>query len=307
VPVEGYNYQELEECMEKRAKTVVITGASSGIGYQAALDFARSGAMVIGVGRDSQRCEAAGQRIQADTPNANVTFLVADLAHQNQIRELGARISQLLDKRIDGKLDVLVNNAGLYMQKRVITGDGVETTFAVNHLAPMLLSYLLLPHLEGTENSRIITVSSNSHYSTWFNPVVEARPNYYFGFWAYKISKLGNVLFSREFNRVWKGRNPKAFAVDPGLVNTDIGLKGTGGLVQAVWRGRQAKGMLAEVPSRTILHLANTDGLDAQRDVYWRDCKPKQPSKAAFNVSLAERLWVESCRLCGIPTDWNPG
>lgn len=293
--------------MEKREKVVVVTGASSGIGYQAALDFARSGVMVVGVGRDAQRCEAARLRILTETPNANVTFLVADLAHQDQIRDLGARISRLLDERTSGKLDVLVNNAGLYMQKRVITEDGVETTFAVNHLAPMLLTYLLLPHLEKTENSRVITVSSNSHYSTWFNPVIEKHPTLYFGFWAYKVSKLGNVLFSRQFNRMRQGKTPQAFAVDPGLVNTDIGLKGTGGLVQAVWRGRQAKGMTAEVPSKTILYVANTDGLDAQRDVYWRDCKPKQPSKVAFNVSLAERLWVESCRLCGIPTDWNPG
>ncbi len=292
--------------MEKRAKMVVVTGASSGIGYQAALDFTRSGAVVIGVGRDAQRCEAARQRILADTPSANVTFLVADLAHQKQIRELGAKISQLLDERTGGQLDVLVNNAGLYMQKRVITGDGAETTFAVNHLAPMLLSYLLLPHLEKTEESRIITVSSNSHYNTWFNPAVEKRPFFYFGFWAYKVSKLGNVLFSREFNQIWKGKNPQAFAVDPGLVNTEIGLKGTGGLVQAVWRGRQAKGMPAEVPSRTILHVANTPGLDATQEVYWRDCKPKKASRAVFNESLGKRLWEESCRLCGIPTDWNP-
>lgn len=291
--------------MEKRAKIVVVTGASSGIGYQAALDFARSRAMVIGVGRDTQRCERAKQRMLEDTSSADVTFLVADLAHQNQICELGAKISQLLDERTNGKLDVLVNNAGLYMQKRVITGDGVETTFAVNHLAPMLLTFLLLPHLEASENSRVITVSSNSHYNTWFNPKIESRPNFYFGFWAYKVSKLGNILFSRQFNRMQRGKNPQAFAVDPGLVNTDIGLKGTGGLVQAVWSGRQAKGMPAEVPSRTILYVANTVGLDAQRDVYWRDCKPKQPGKAALNNNLAERLWVESCRLCGIPTDWN--
>ncbi len=291
--------------MEKKAKIVVVTGASSGIGYQAALDFARSGAMVIGVGRDVQRCEAAKHRILASTPNAHVTFLVADLAHQVQIRELSEKIGLLLDEHAGGNLDVLVNNAGLYMQKCVVTEDGVETTFAVNHLAPMLLSYLLLPCLQKTKDSRVITVSSNSHYNTWFIPAVESRPKVYFGFWAYKVSKLGNILFSRQFNRMWQGNTPQAFAVDPGLVNTDIGLKGTGGLVKAVWRGRQAKGMPAEVPSKTIVYVANTPVLDAQRDVYWRDCKPKQPSKAAVNDKLAERLWVESCRLCGIPTDWN--
>jgi NAD(P)-dependent dehydrogenase (short-subunit alcohol dehydrogenase family) len=291
--------------MEKKAKIVVVTGASSGIGYQAALDFTHTGAQVISVGRDAQRCEAARQRMLSVNPSANITFLVADLAHQNQIRELGVKISQLLDERSGGKLDVLVNNAGLYMQRRIITEDGVETTFAVNHLAPMLLTYLLLPNLEKTEDSRIITVSSNSHYNTWFNPAVESRPSFYFGFWAYKVSKLGNVLFSRQFNRMRQGKNPQAFAVDPGLVNTEIGLKGTGGLVQAVWRGRQTKGKPAEVPARTIVYVATTPDLDARRDVYWRDSQPKQPSRAALNDDLGRRLWDESCRLCHIPSDWN--
>lgn len=291
--------------MDKRAKIVVVTGASSGIGYQAALELAGTGAQVIGVGRDAQRCEAAKQRMLAENPSANIAFLVADLAHQNQIRELGAKISQILDERSGGKLDVLVNNAGLYMQRRIITEDGVETTFAVNHLAPMLLTYLLLPNLEKTEDSRVITVSSNSHYKTWFNPAIEKHPTFYFGFWAYKVSKLGNVLFSKQFNRVWKSKNPQAFAVDPGLVNTDIGLKGTGGLVQAVWRGRQAKGKSAGVPAKTILHVAFAPDLDARRDVYWRDSLPKQPGRAALNEDLGKRLWEESCRLCHIPLDWT--
>jgi len=287
-------------------KVVVVTGASSGIGYQAALDFARAGAQVIGVGRDQQRCNQAKERILALWPDANITFLVADLASQAQVRGLASEIAGILEVDHNGKLDVLVNNAGVYMGKRVLTEEGIETTFAVNHLAPFLLTYLLLPHLAKTDDSRVITISSDSHYNTWFIPRVEEKPFFYFGLWAYKVSKLSNILFTRRFNLMMNGNSPQAFAVDPGLVNTDIGLKGTGGLAQAVWRNRQKIGNSPEKPAKTILYLAETRGLNCVRNVYWHDCAPKQPSAAALNDKLTKRLWEESCSLCKIPSDWTP-
>lgn len=286
-------------------KVVVVTGASSGIGYQAALDFARSGTQVIGVGRDQQRCNQARERILSLCADAKVTFLVADLASQAQVKGLASRVAGILEARHNGRLDVLVNNAGVYMGRRILTGDGIETTFAVNHLAPFLLTYLLLPHLVKTDESRVITVSSGSHYNTWFIPRVEKNPFFYFGLWAYKVSKLSNILFTRQFNLMRKRSRPQAFAVDPGLVNTDIGIKGTGGLAQAVWRNRQKLGTSPEQPAKTILYLAETQGLDCLRDVYWHDCAPKQPSAAALNDKLAKCLWEESCNLFGIPSDWN--
>ena len=287
-------------------KVVLVTGASSGIGYQAGLDFARAGAQVIGVGRDRKRCDQAQECILSLCPDAKITFLVADLASQAQVRGLASQIAGILEASHQGRLDVLVNNAGLYMGKRILTGDGIETTFAVNHLAPFLLTYLLLPNLMKTDDSRVITVSSDSHYNTWFIPRVEKKPFFYFGLWAYTVSKLSNILFTRQFNRMMKGSSTQAFAVDPGLVNTDIGLKGTGGLAQAVWRNRQKIGNSPVRPAKTILYLAETQGLDCVRDVYWHDCAPKKPSAAAHNDKLAKRLWEESCSLCKIPGDWNP-
>jgi retinol dehydrogenase-12 len=289
----------------KQTRSVVITGATSGIGFQTALEFAGDGYTVIGVGRDQARCGEAVKKIALAHPNAKVKYFVANLASQQQIKNLAQQVTEFLKTTSSGELDVLVNNAGVYMEKRKLTEEGIETTFAVNHIAPFLLTYLLLPALALAQSSRVITVSSNSHYSTWFSPAVEKRPRFYFGLWAYKVSKLSNVLFTRQLNRVLNGNNPRAFAVDPGLVNTDIGLKGTDGLARSVWQNRQKLGVSAERPARSILYLANAPGLEKTGECYWYDCKPKKPSKPALNDKLAKRLWVESCRICNIPEDWK--
>jgi len=286
-------------------KVVVVTGATSGIGWQAALDFCKTGAEVIGVGRNLERCTGARERILHARPEAKIAFLTADLSSQAQVRRLAGEILAILDRDHNGQLEVLVNNAGLSTQKRSRTVDGIETTFAVNHLAVMLLTHLLLPALLKTPGSRVITVSSNSHYHTRFNPKKAANPPFYFGLWAYKVSKLSNVLFTQRVNRILGGRTPQAFAVDPGLVATDIGLKDPGILAKWVWRGRQKIGDSPEIPSRTILHVALTEGLDCLKDPYWKNSAPKPASPAAWDWDLIEQTWIESCRLCGIPVDWT--
>lgn len=285
-------------------KFVVVTGATAGIGWQAALDFARAGARVIGAGRSRERCERAGAQILHACPQAKISFLVADLSSQAQVRRLAREILAVVDEENGGRLDVLVNNAGLSSQKRILTEDGIEQTFAVNHLAVVLLTFLLLPALRKSPDSRVLTVSSNSHYTTWFNPVVEKNPPLYFGLWAYKVSKLANVLFTQRFNCMMGGI-PPAMAVDPGLVATDIGLKDPSPMARMIWRGRQKIGDAPEKPVKTLLHLAEAQGLDCLKDPYWRDCAPKQASRAAWNEGLIERTWKESCRLCGIPAEWN--
>jgi retinol dehydrogenase 12 len=284
---------------EANNKAIVVTGATSGIGYQAALDLARAGSMVIGVGRDEQRCREAERLILEQVPAAKVIYLTADLGAQAQVRRMAGEIKETLPTLGFSKLDVLVNNAGLVSDRKVITEDGVELTFAVNHLAPFLLTHLLLPVLDAP-GSRVLTVSSNSHYHTRFNPLTASNPPFFFILWAYKVSKLSNVLFSVEFNRRNQKGFPRAYAIDPGLVNTGIGKKGTSRLVSAVWGSRQSKGESAEVPARTILHLALEIKAGNDSPVYWRDRQPKQPSRAALDEKLACGLWEESCRLCGI-------
>lgn len=286
-------------------KVVVVTGATSGIGWQVALDFCKAGAQVIGVGRSPERCEQARERILHACPQAKIAFLIADLSSQVQVRRLAAEILAILERDHAGRLDVLVNNAGLSTQKRSFTVDGIETTFAVNHLAVMLLTYLLLPALRKTPGSRVLTVSSNSHYKTRFNPKHAANPPIYFGLWAYKVSKLSNVLFTQRFNRMQGGKDPQACAVDPGLVATDIGLKDPGVLAKWVWRGRQKIGDSPEKPSKTILYLASAEGVEPLKDPYWKNCAPKPASPATRDWELIERTWAESCRLCGIPEEWK--
>lgn len=286
-------------------KTVLITGATSGIGYQAALDFARQGACVIGVGRDQERCLQAMESISQAAPGVNVDFLVADLSLQQQVRGLAEQVLELLSSRGKAQLDVLVNNAGLVSDRKVLTADGIELTFAVNHLAPFLLTHLLLPVMR-SHGARVLTVSSNSHYHTLFNPRTAWNPPIYFILWAYKVSKLSNVLFSVEFNRRNPCSAPRAYAIDPGLVNTAIGKKGTSRLVSYVWGTRQVKGDSPVLPSRTILHVSSIPEGSEDQPVYWRDSQPKEPSRVVWNKELSASLWDQSCRLCGIG-DYFPG
>jgi NAD(P)-dependent dehydrogenase (short-subunit alcohol dehydrogenase family) len=278
-------------------KTVVITGASSGIGWQTALEFCKRDASVIGVGRDPQRCEQARLKLLAAYPAAKIQYLTADLSRQSEVRKLGDQIKDLL-RQSSTCLNILVNNAGTFMDRLTLTEDDVETTIAVNHLAPFLLTNLLLPELQACPDSRVITVSSHSHYSTWINPAHLRRPLLFNSLWAYKVSKLCNVLFSVELNNRQQGRAPHAFAVDPGLVNTDIGLKGTGSLVSFAWRCRQKAGVDPAVPAATILFVAANPEVLNSNAVYWYLSAPKQPSRTALDSSLAHQLWDESCRLC---------
>ena len=282
------------------SKTVLVTGATSGIGYKAALDFAGKGALVIGAGRDPVRCRRASDSILQAVPGAAVEFLVADLASQQQVRSLADQALNLLSSRGIAQLDVLVNNAGLYSSSKKMTEDGVELTFAVNHLAPFLLTHLLLPALVRSPDSRILTVSSMSHYRAILDPLRASHPCFYVGIFSYAVSKLCNVLFSAEFNRRVPYASLHAWAVDPGLVNTDIALKDRGFFSSRVWRFRQKQGTSTAVPSRTLLHLAYAPLNDVSSDLYWKDSRPKLSSRASRDANLACRLWEESCRLCGI-------
>lgn len=281
-------------------KSILVTGATSGIGCQVALDLVREGAFVIGVGRDPSRCEHAHNSIRHICPGAQIEYLVADLASRKQVRVLAEQAVVLLSEHGYDHLDVLVNNAGLYSSSRRMTGEGVELTFAINHLAPFLLTHLLLPALSRSLDGRVLTVSSNSHYHARVDPAHVHDPRIYIGLWTYGVSKLCNVLFSAEFNRRSAPSNLHAWAVDPGLVNTDIALKDGGVLSSLVWRVRQQQGTSPEVPSRTILHLASAPLDQVSGDLYWKDSQPQPPSRTALNPDLARRLWQESCRLCGI-------
>ncbi len=286
-----------------QGKTIVITGATSGIGLQAAIDFAGLGARVIGVGRDPKRCSAAKQQVLSKTPKAQVEYLLANLSSLAQVRALAVDIKKILGRWGQTHLDILVNDAGTYSGRRILTEDGTELTMAVNHYAPFLLTHELMSLLTAAHEAKVLTVSSGSHYNTNIHVHRIDHPLIYFGLWAYKVSKLANVLFTLEFNRRFGKTNVRAYAVDPGLVNTEIAFKGTDPISKFVWKIRKNSGTLPEIPVRTMLFLAQKSLSTRAGENYWKDSLPKTPSRVAQDPELARQLWEKSCEVCAMP-DW---
>lgn len=293
--------------MDLVGQTMVITGATSGIGRAALRALAQRGAYVIGVGRSVERCHAVEVELLQATPDARLSFVIADLASQDQVRRAAEEIGEILDAQGQG-LDILINNAGTVSSWRQTTEDGYELQFAVNHLAPFLLTHDLMPWLarspaEDHAAARVITVSSGSHYGArihWRDVMFRVG---YTTLAAYKQSKLANVLFTAELNRrLGSGAPIRAYAADPGLVNTRIGSKGTGGWVQWFWNLRRRGGVSPEAGAATIVFLASDPGAAAAatESLYWKACKPKRPSRRARREQDAARLWALSERLCGI-------
>lgn len=286
-----------------RSKTIVVTGATSGIGLAAARALAGKGANVVGVGRSAARCKRARAAILTHHPSARITYLLADLSSQRQVRQLAATIREQVASSGASRLDVLINNAATVSNWYNATEDGYELQFAVNHLAPFLLTLELLPLLKKAHKARIITVSSGSHRNTrihWQDVMLRRGYN---TLRAYKQSKLANVLFTFELNRrLGEDSSVRAYAADPGLVNTEIGLKGTSGLVHWIWQKRRAGGVDPEQGAETLIYLATDASVDGSREVYWKDCRPAQASKYARRAEEAARLWELSEHLCGLET-----
>lgn len=282
-------------------KTVVVTGATSGIGLATALGLARKGASVIGVGRSKAKCTEGEAIIRTAAPNSLITFFQADLASQKQIRELAAAITKKVQIEGNGVLDVLINNAGTFTSWYVTTDEGFELQFAVNHLAPFLLTHQLLPLLMAAPTGRVISVSSGSHYGTrmYWNDL-QLRKHYQ-GLWAYKQSKLANLLFIAELDhRLGSGSTLRAYAADPGLVNTEIGLKNTVGLAHWVWKKRRHKGRPPEEAATTSIFLACASTVSTADAIYWKNCMPTPPSRYVKRADARQRLWDLSEKMCGI-------
>lgn len=289
---------------ELEGKAMVVTGASAGIGLATATELAGRGAYVIGVGRSRERCEAAKDTIQEQSPDARVDFCIADLSSQRQILTLSDAIKGKLEETGCTELDALINNAGAFSSYYVSTAEGFELQWAVNHLAPFLLTHALLPLLKAAPGGRVITVSSGSHYHCrihWKDVQFRRRYRY---LKAYKQSKLANVLFTCELNRRLADTNVRAYAADPGLVNTGIGEKGTTGLACMVWKRRRCHGASPEEGAATSVYLASEPTLSP--DIYWKDCTPKAPNPYAEDEEAAKRLWGLSQQMCGI-CDYGTG
>ncbi len=281
-------------------KTVVLTGATSGIGLETAVQLCRAGAFIIATGRSQERCKSAEETVKKAYPDAKITFLSADLSSLRQIFRLSADIRDTLLLHGLGHIDSLINNAGTVSSWYVSTEDGFELQFAVNHLAPFLLTHELMPLLSASGAGRVITVSSGSHFRTRINWKDILLRRHYHILRAYKQSKLANVLFCTELNRRLGRKTVTAFAADPGLVNTQIGRKGTTGIARWIWEKRASGGAAPWLAANCLVYLAGEPSIQHSENVYWKECMPLRPSRYSQRADQAGRLWALSEKMCGI-------
>jgi NAD(P)-dependent dehydrogenase (short-subunit alcohol dehydrogenase family) len=285
-------------------KTYVITGATSGIGLAIVEQLLQKGANVIGIGRSEERCRQAGDQLNRIVSHGKVAWCRADFRLQAEIQLLAQQIQlQMDDWKLSG-LDGLVNNAATVPFRRTVTPDGYEMQWAVNHLAAFILSLQLLPALRAARNARILTVSSGSHYRgrIWWDDVQFHR--HYSLLRAYEQTKLCNVLFSAELDRHLSGGTVRAFAVDPGLVRTDLGMKTNNRLASGIWAIRRRGGISPQESAAGIVYLLTEPCLQDATEIYWKHRKPKSPNPIALDVTAGRRLWELTLPMTGINPEY---
>ncbi len=269
----------------EEGSTCVVTGANSGIGKVAAAEFARMGARVVMVCRNREKGRTALVEICQATGNTQVELMIADLSEMEQVRATAARIRDRYPH-----IDVLLNNAGAIHRPRQVTSDGFERTFALNHLAPFLLTLELEPVLRASAPSRIVTVASDAHRRgrIHFDDLHLERK--YSPLRAYAQSKLANVLFAREMARRLEGSGVTSNAVHPGAVATGFGRNNRDLLAWLVRVGARFL-RTPEEGARTLVWLATEDSVEGATGGYYVDEKLRKPSKAALDDEAATRLW----------------
>jgi NAD(P)-dependent dehydrogenase (short-subunit alcohol dehydrogenase family) len=271
-----------------QGKICLVTGSTSGIGEVTALELARMGAEVIVVSRNPQKVDSTVQRIKNETASAKVHGFSADLSLQSEILKLAGQIREQFDQ-----LHVLVNNAGGYFQKRQVTAEGRELTFALNHLNYFLLTQLLLDLIVATPGARIVNVSSDAHRGASINfDDLEFRKGY-IGFRAYSQSKLANVLFTYRLARQLQDTPVTVNALHPGFVNTGFGLN-NGGLIKAAMSVLQIFGKSQEEGARTSIYLASSPEVAGLTGMYFTDEKPVRSAPISYDKEIQEKLWQVS-------------
>ena len=266
-------------------RIALVTGSTDGIGKETARQLAALGATVLVHGRNAARCQATQDEIRQATGNSNVDYFVADLSSQRQVRQLAADISARYDR-----LHVLINNAAVILLQRQVTEDGLETTFAVNHIAPFLLTHLLLDLLKQSAPARILTVSSTVHYDARIDLDKLQSERGYNGVVAYKDSKLGNVLFTLELAERLKGSGVTANCLHPGVVTTKLLDTGWG------WTGVS----LAQGAALSV-YLASSPEVETLSGAYFERATPDRPSPKANDAKFRRKFWEVSATLAGIP------
>jgi retinol dehydrogenase 14 len=281
-------------------KTVLVTGGTGGIGKATATGLAELGARVAITGRELTRTRQAATEIGRESGNPAVDAFAADLSSQAEVRRLATEVLAAYPR-----LDVLVNNVGGFWAHRHVTADGLERTFALNHLAPFLLTNLLLERLESTAPARVVTVASNAQAMgrIAFDDLQGAQD--YVGSRAYNQSKLANVMFTYELARCLAGTGVTANALHPGVVRTGFGAEDPSVLTRAAmpflrFLKTPAQGAL------TSIYLASSADVEGISGRYFANRTPKSSNKLSYDATAASRLWDVSADLVGLTAE-RPG
>jgi NAD(P)-dependent dehydrogenase (short-subunit alcohol dehydrogenase family) len=282
--------------MSMQGKTVVMTGATSGIGEVAAIRLAGQGARIVHVARDEKRAAATQAALKQANPAANHAVHMADLSLLAEMKRVGRDIAAA-----EPRIDVLVDNAGAMFNRRTVTADGLEKTFALNHMAYFVLTRALLPSI--ADGGRIVVTASNAHRgaSLDFDDLQSERG--YRGFGVYSKTKLMNILFTRTLARRLESgegaRGITANALHPGFVATRFGDQ-SGGLMQGVIKLAKPVGAISpEEGAKTIVYLASSPEVAGVSGRYFFECRPVTPTREAQNDEDGERLWKISEEIAG--------
>ena len=277
-----------------RGKTVVITGGTSGIGEVAALELAQMGARIVLVARDKSRAEATLARLRKRGPELAHTAHYADLTRLAEMKRVAAQIAA-----VEPRIDVLINNAGAMFGARRITQDGIERTFALNHMAYFVMTEGLCARLAGAGDARIVNTASDAHRGATLDLSDLQSEQGSGAMQAYGRSKLCNILFTRELARRLHGNGITANCLHPGFVATRFGDQSGGLISHMVWLAK----FLAISPAegaRTIVHLASSPEVAGISGKYFYKCRATTPSPAAQDDQAALLLWERSAKLAGM-------
>ena len=274
-------------------KTCLVTGATLGIGRETALGLARIGARVVIVGRDYTRTREAAAQIAREAGAGDVDYLVADLSSQSEVRRLAEAFGGKYPK-----LDVLVNNAGAVFTRRETTADGIERTWALNHLAEFLLTWLLLERLRAGAPARVVNVASAAHTSGRINFDDLQGDKKYSGIGAYAQAKLANIMFTYALARRLEGSGVTANCLHPGVVATGFG-HNTPGLMSTLLKLARPLLITPQKGAATSIYLASSPDVANVSGKYFAKCKPLAASKLSRDTAAQERLWDVSERQTG--------
>ncbi|KAI8484769.1 hypothetical protein Bbelb_375320 [Branchiostoma belcheri] len=280
-------------------KTVIITGANQGIGFETAKDLAGRGAKIILACRDLTRAQKAADDIKEETKNENIVVHQLNLASLASVHGFAQKINET-----EEQLNILINNAGVMAPPKTQTEDGFELQFGVNHLGHFLLTNLLLDLLKKSSPSRVVNVSSMAHKGGNLNfDDLQWEKRQYVPFDAYGDSKIANISFTRELARKLEGTGVTTYSLHPGVIKTDLynhlgtSMGWKSGVINtfAKWFGKTVV-----QGAQTTIHCAVTEGLEDKTGQYFSDCAPKQPTSRARDDDVARRLWEVSEKLVGL-------